>query len=110
MKKLTDLKDDQMLIIEDKNDIFVMTKKEFLEDKKYYKNAVIFAAEERNVRFDAEEVLYDLVDKEAYEMYDGWAENKIFTNKELSKLQKVLDEIFSNPDDVYYFKGERIND
>lgn len=108
MKKLNELKDDQMLIVYDTNDGVLLTKKDFLDEIKEHKNATVFTAVGHQLRFDAEDMLERAVDLSADYMYDGWADNVLFTEDEIAKLQAVLDEILDSPSNVMYMAKERV--
>ena len=110
MIKLSELKDDEVLII---NNELVLTKVEFLNDNiKEDKDIKIYNTNKYVLRLDAKDVLYDVLDGESKNMYDKWRDNiqEDINEDDIRDLQDILDRILGRNKDfnVSYCIGEEV--
>lgn len=95
-KKLSELKDEDMLIV----DGYVMSKEDFLNDFEFYKNKAdrVYTTTQYKAHIDANDMLEDAFEKE-YDnnMYEGWFDNIVsdVTEEDIKELQDIVDRILA---------------
>ena len=94
MIKLSELKDDEMLLVDNE---LIMTKKEFLEGlpMEDQKDSNVYTTTSYTASLNAKDVLYDALEGEATNMHDNWLDDihKNITNNDIKEIQIVLDRI-----------------
>ncbi len=111
IKKLSELKDEDMLII----DGTVMPKEDFIRDFKYYKSIAdkVYTTTQYKAHIDAKDMLDDALERE-YEnnMYEGWLENieQDVTEDDIKELQNIVDRILSRSEstNICYIEDEKV--
>ena len=99
MIKLSELKDDEVLIV---NNELMLTKAEFLNNNiKEDKDIKIYTTNKYVLRLDAKDVLYDVLDGESKNMYDKWRDNiqEDINEDDIRDLQDLLDRILERNKD-----------
>ncbi|MDK0979371.1 GTP-binding protein [Clostridium perfringens] len=110
-KKLSELKDEDMLIV----DGTVMPKEDFIRDFKYYKSIAdkVYTTTQYKAHIDAKDMLDDALERE-YEnnMYEGWFDNIVsdVTEDDIKELQKIVDRILSRSEytNICYIEDEKV--
>nr|WP_172694030.1 GTP-binding protein [Clostridium perfringens] len=109
-KKLSELKDEDMLIV----DGTVMPKEDFIRDFKYYKSIAdkVYTTTQYKARIDANGMLDDALEREYNNMYEGWLENieQDVTEDDIKELQNIVDKILSRSEstNICYIKNEKV--
>ncbi|MDU1255849.1 MAG: GTP-binding protein [Clostridium perfringens] len=111
MKRLSELKDEDMLIV----DGTVMPKEDFIRDFKYYKSIAdrVYTTNQYKAHIDARDMLEDAFERE-YEnnMYEGWFDNIVsdVTEEDIKELQKIVDRILSRSEstNICYIEDEKV--
>ncbi|MGL4452052.1 MAG: GTP-binding protein [Sarcina sp.] len=106
MKKLSEIKEDAVLIVEET----VLTKEDILNDLNYYKNKDIYTTTEYKARIDAMDMLERAIESEYQDMYDDWDEEvlKDVTSEDIKELQVILDRILNRSKNIAYLEDEKI--
>lgn len=111
MKRLSELKDEDMLII----DGTVMPKEDFIRDFKHYKSIAdkVYTTTQYKANIDAKDMLDDALERE-YEnnMYEGWFDNIVsdITEEDIKDIQSILDRILSRSEstNICYTEDEKV--
>lgn len=111
MKELSQLKDEDMLIV----DGTVMPKEDFIRDFKYYKSIAdkVYTTTQYKANIDAKDMLDDALERE-YEnnMYEGWFDNIVsdITEEDIKDIQSILDRILSRSEstNICYTEDEKV--
>lgn len=106
MKRLSEIKDDESLIVGDE----VLTKEDLLNDIEYYRDKEVYTATEYKANINASDMLDYAIECEDQNMYDGWIE-EIFNDvaeEDIRDLQVILDRILSRSDNISYQEDEEV--
>ncbi len=109
-KKLSELKDEDMLMIAG----YVMPKDDFIRDFKWYKNEAdnVYTTKQYKANVNAEYMLEDAFEREYNNMYEGWLENieQDVTEEDIKELQKIVDRILSRSEstNICYIEDEKV--
>lgn len=94
-KKLSELKDEDMLII----DGTVRSKEDFLNELEFYKYEVdkVYTATQYKAHIDAWDMLEGALENEYQNMYEDWFDNILsdVTEEDIKDIQSILDRILS---------------
>lgn len=108
MKKLSELKDKDMLMV----GYDVVSKEDLLEDLEYYKDKEVFMTTKYYAGINAFDMLENEFEHESDEMYEGWFDNIIddITEEDIEEIQFILDRILSRNKqrNFCYIEGEKI--
>lgn len=112
MKKLSELKDEDILIV---NGYDVVSKEDFLNNFDFYKNKAdrVYTTTQYKASINAEYMLEDAFERE-YEnnMYEGWFDNIVsdVTEDDIKELQKIVDRILSRSEstNICYREDEKV--
>lgn len=110
-KKLSELKDEDMLIV----DGTVMPKEDFIRDFKYYKSIAdkVYTTTQYKAHIDAKNMLEDAFERE-YDnnMYEGWFDNIVsdVTEEDIKDIQSILDRILSRSEstNICYTEDKKV--
>lgn len=93
MKKLSELKDEDMLMVGDD----VISKEDLLEDWEYYKDKEVFTTIKYYAGIDAFDMLESTFEYESDEMYEEWFDKIMedITEKDIEEIQSILDRILA---------------
>lgn len=106
MKKLSEIKDDENLIVGDE----VLTKEDLLNDIEYYRDKEVYTVTEYKANLDASDMLDYAIECESNNMYDGWCE-KIYNDiveEDIRDLQAILDRILNRSENISYEEDEKV--
>lgn len=110
MKKLSELKDEDMLIV----DGYVMSKEDFLNDLEFYKNEVnkVYTTTQYKAHIDGWDMLESALESEYDNMYEGWLDNIVsdVTDEDIKDIQDILDRILfrSESTNICYIEDEKV--
>lgn len=110
-KKLSELKDEDMLIV---NGYDVVSKEDFLNDLEFYKNKAerVYTTTQYKANVNAEYMLEDAFEREYNNMYEGWLENieQDVTEDDIKDIQSILDRILSRSEstNICYTEDEKV--
>lgn len=110
IKKLSELKDEEMLIV----DGYVMSKEDFLNDFKFYKNEVdkVYTTTQYKAHIDAWDMLESALESEYDNMYEGWLDNIVsdVNDEDIKDIQDILDRILSKSEstNICYTEDEKV--
>ncbi len=110
-KKLSELKDGDMLIVDGYD---VVSKEDFLNDFEFYKNKAdrVYTTTQYHAVIDVEEMLMDAFESESNNMYEDWLERieDYVTEEDIEDLQKVVDRILSRNEsiNISYIEDEKV--
>lgn len=110
-KKLSELKDEDMLLV----DGYVVPKEDFIRDFKYYKSRIdrVYTTTQYKAHIDAKDMLEDALERE-YEnnMYEDWFDNILsdVTEDDIRELQKIIDRILTRNEstNICYIEDEKV--
>ncbi len=110
-KKLSELKDEDMLLV----DGYVVPKKDLIRDFEYYKSRVdrVYTTTQYKANINAKDMLDDAFERE-YEnnMYEGWFDNIVsdITEDDIRDLQKIIDRILTRNEstNICYIEDEKV--
>lgn len=111
MKKLSELKDEDMIIV---NGYDVVSKEDFLNDFEFYKNKAnrVYTTTQYKANVNAEYMLEDALEREYNNMYEDWFDHILndVTEEDVKDLQKVVDRILarSKPTNICYLEDEKV--
>ncbi|MDC4245662.1 GTP-binding protein [Clostridium perfringens] len=111
IRKLSELKDDDMLLV----DGCVVPKEDLVRDFKYYKSRIdrVYTTTQYKAHIDARDMLEDALEKE-YEnnMYEDWFDNILsdVTEDDIRELQKIIDRILTRnkSTNICYIEDEKV--
>lgn len=109
-KKLSGLKDEDMLIV----DGYVMSKEDFLNDFKFYKNKVdkVYTTTQYKAHIEAWDMLESALESEYDNMYEGWLDNIVsdVNDEDIKDIQDILDRILSKSEstNICYIEDEKV--
>lgn len=112
-KKLSELKDEDMLIV---NGYDVVSKEDFLNDLEFYKNKAerVYTTTQYKAHIDAKYMLEDAFERE-YDnnnMYEEWFDNIVsdVTEEDIKELQKIVDRILARNEstNICYIEDEKV--
>ncbi|HFD2049644.1 TPA: GTP-binding protein [Clostridium perfringens] len=109
-KKLSELKDEDMIIV----DGYVMSKEDFLNDFKFYKNKVdkVYTATQYKAHIDAWDMLESALENEYQNMHEEWFDNIVsdVTDEDIKDIQSILDRILSRSEstNICYTEDEKV--
>ena len=107
MKKLSELKNEDMLMVGDD----VISKEDLLEDLEYYKDKEVFTTEKYYARVDAFDMLENAFEYESDNMYEEWFDYIMedITNEDIEEIQAILNRILHrNGRNFCYIENEKI--
>ncbi|WP_317312379.1 hypothetical protein [Clostridium thermobutyricum] len=103
-KKLSELKNEDMLIVEDFSENYFLSKEELLKDLEYYKDKEIYITNKYESNIDSYEMLKSAFEREYNNMYKGWYDSVIkdITKEDIEEIQVILDRILSRSKEKNY--------
>lgn len=110
-KKLSELKDEDMLIV---NGYDVVSKEDFLNDLEFYKNKAerVYTTTQYKANVNAEYMLEDAFEREYNNMYEGWFDNIVsdITEDDIKELQEIVDRILTRNEstNICYIEDEKV--
>ncbi|MGY5237904.1 GTP-binding protein [Clostridium tertium] len=107
--KLSELKDNEMLLIDDDYNS-IMSKEDYLEDLESYKGYEVYTTTEYRANINAKYMLESAIECEADNMYEDW-ETDIWDDineEDIEKLQKIVNRILSGNRNISYIANKRV--
>lgn len=105
--KLSELKDDEMLLV---GENYVISKEDFIKEIKEHIGTEVYTTTEYRASIDAKYMLESAIECEADNMYEDW-ETDIWDdiNKEdINELQRIINRILSGSRNVCYIADKRV--
>lgn len=115
-KKLSELKNEDMLIVKNTGigDI-VLSKDELVDNLDYYGEISrlfdkIYTTTKYEVNIDARKMLENAIENESENMYENWEDDiqKAITDEDVKEIQKVVDRILSRNCNLCYIQDEKV--
>lgn len=105
--KLSDLKNDEMLLV---GENYVISKEDFVKEIEEYRDKEVYTTTEYRAGIDAKYMLENAIDCEADNMYEDW-ETDIWddiTQEDIDELQRIVNRILSGSRNVCYVAYKRV--
>lgn len=107
-KKLSEIKENEMLLVAD----FVMEKEDFVKELKIgeHEGVEVYTATEYKAHIDARDMLASAIECEYENMYEDWAYDiwQDITEGDIKQLQDILDSILSRSNNISYRQDEKV--
>lgn len=110
MIKLSELKDNEMLIVDMGSYGHVISKEDYLNEIEEHQGCKVYTSNKYKASIDAYDMLESDIECEADNMYEDWdIEIKQDIMKEdIEDMQKILDRILSRSDNISYTEKEQV--
>ena len=107
--KLSELKDNEMLLIDDDYNS-IMSKEDYLGDLESYKGYEVYTTTEYRASIDAKYMLESEIECEASNMYEDWEYDvwDDITEEDINELQRIVDRILSGSRNISYIADKRV--
>lgn len=105
--KLSEIKDDEMLLV---GDNLVISKEDYLKEMQEHEDETVYTTTEYSANIDARDMLDNAIECESDDMYEDWEQNvwNDITEQDISELQNVLDRILSGSSNVSYNADKKV--
>lgn len=110
MIKLSELKDDEMLLVNKLGYTLVLPKEDYVREMKEHEGYKIYTANQYRASLNAKDMIEDAIDYEYQNMYEDW-DNEIIddvTEKDIKDIQIILDRILSRSNNITYTEKEEV--
>lgn len=110
MVKLSELKDDEMLIVDMGSYGQVISKEDYLNEIEEHRGYKVYTSNKYKASIDALDMIESAIEREYQNMYEDWdIEIRQDTTKEdIEDIQIVLDRILSRSDNISYTEKEQV--
>ena len=103
--KLSELKDDEMLLV---GENLVIEKEDFVKEIENHRGKEVYATKEYRASINAKSMLEDAIEREADNMYEDWEEDiwNDIDEEDIEELQNVVDKILKGH--ISYIPDKRV--
>lgn len=105
--KLSELKDDEMLLV---GENLVISKEDFIKEIKEHIGKEVYTTTEYTASIDARNMLEDAIECESQEMYEDWEYDvwNDIEDSDIREIQLILNRIFNRSSNISYRADKRV--
>ncbi len=105
--KLSELKDDEMLLV---GDDLAISKEDYIREIQEYMGKEVYTTIVRRASIDARSMLEDAIKCVAQEMYEDWEDDiwNDITKDDIRDIQLILNRIFNKSNNISYFAYKKV--
>ena len=110
MVKLSELKDDEMLIVDMGSYGQVISKEDYLNEIEEHRGCKVYTSNKYKASIDAYDMLESAIECEYQNMYEDWdiEIKQDITKEDIKDIQVVLDRVLSRSDNISYTEKEQV--